>query len=338
MVKMYKILFFNTLALGTLTAISSYNWYTAWIGLEINLLSLIPLLKDPLNKFPSEAALKYFISQTIGSSLILYTIVMFSFSKTPLASQMEMPETIAISSALLLKMGAAPFHFWMPEVISGLNWKNIYIIMTWQKIAPLTLLFYLIDSFIMLFSIIIVASSMISGIQGLNQTCMRKIMAYSSINHTSWMIASMLNSFSIFIYYFLIYCLINFNMVLVFNKFSILYLSQLIKTFSSQKIMKFLFMLNFLSLGGLPPFIGFLPKWMTINMMVNNNHYFVAAMLIIFTLISLYFYLRVTFSSFTVQAQETLVLLFKKINFFHFMTNMLSFMGLIMCGFMDSFF
>nr|AYW52324.1 NADH dehydrogenase subunit 2 [Entiminae sp. ACP-2013] len=335
--KLYKILFLNTTLLGSVIAISSCSLPIAWMGLEINLLSIIPIFKNIQNKYPAEATMKYFIAQTMGSSLFMFAIIFYFTKEIPFSSKPEMPELILISMALLLKMGAAPFHFWLPEVSSGLNWPSNFILLTWQKITPIILLSYQINNYTMFFSIIIISSSMISGLQGLNQTCLRKIMAYSSINHMSWMISSILNSMTIFHYYFITYCFINMNIFFIFKKFNIFFLSQLSSILSLKKKIKFMFMLNFISLGGLPPFLGFLPKWLTINNMIDNKHYTMTTILIIFTLISLYFYLRITFSSFTINSEETIIILFNKITYFHFFTNLLSLLGMISCSLIDTF-
>nr|YP_010743967.1 NADH dehydrogenase subunit 2 [Corigetus marmoratus]WET31970.1 NADH dehydrogenase subunit 2 [Corigetus marmoratus] len=337
MMNLYKILFFNTTIIGTLMAISACSFFIAWIGLEINLLSIIPLFKNMKNKYPSEASIKYFITQAMGSSLFMFAIVVCFTKNMPPSKNPNIIELILVSTALLLKMGAAPFHFWLPEVSSGLNWPSNFILLTWQKIAPIILISYQINIYSMFFSIIIITSSMISGLQGLNQICLRKIMAYSSINHVSWMISSLLTSTTIFHYYFITYCLINMNILLIFNKFNIFFLSQLSTILTFKKKMKFLFMLNFLSLGGLPPFLGFLPKWLTINNMINNKHYAMTTILIILTLITLYFYMRITFSSFTISSEENILILFNKITYFHFFSNILSLLGMISCSFLDSF-
>nr|AYN50435.1 NADH dehydrogenase subunit 2 [Dichotrachelus manueli] len=337
MMKLFKILFFNSMVIGTFIAISAFSWLSIWIGLEINILSLIPLLKNMKNKFPSEAAMKYFIVQAMASSLLLFSVMMFlKTNNSTIEYKTSTLESMMVSSTLLLKMGAAPFHFWLPEVMSGLSWTNLFILLTWQKIAPMMLLMDQIKMYTLLFSIIIVASSMISSLQGLNQINLRKILAYSSINHLSWMISSILNSLNTWNYYFSIYCFINMNIILILNKYNIYYMNQLTNIFTFSKKIKFLFMMNFLSLGGLPPFLGFLPKWMTINNMIDNNHYILTTMLIIFTLISLYFYLRITFSSLTINSEESLIILFNKINYFYFLTNLFSIFGLIACTFIDS--
>lgn len=303
---------------------------SAWIGLEINLLSLIPLLKNTKNNYPSERAIKYFISQIIASSLLIFSVIIF-FNSNIFPEEFKPIETILIRTTLLLKIGAAPFHFWLPEVIRGLNWFNSLLILTWQKIAPIILLTYLIKTYILFFSSVIIISSIIRGFQGLNQTCLRKILAYSSINHVRWIISSLLNSTNICIYYFIIYCLININIIFILKKYNVFYLRQLSIIFTFNKKIKFLFILNFLSLGGLPPFLGFFPKWITIHNIVDNNHYTLTTILIISTLISLYFYLRITFSSFTIYTKESLIISLNKINFTLFLTNTFSLLGLIIC-------
>nr|YP_009158927.1 NADH dehydrogenase subunit 2 [Aegorhinus superciliosus]AHG32661.1 NADH dehydrogenase subunit 2 [Aegorhinus superciliosus] len=333
MLNNYKILFISSLAMGTMITISAYSWLIAWIGLEINLLSFIPLMKKYKNMFPAETTLKYFIVQTMASSFLLLTLIMCLNSKNPLEN-FNTTQAIMISSALLMKMGAAPFHFWLPEVMSGLKWTNIFILSTWQKIAPMILISYQIKTYILFFSIIIILSSMISSFQGMNQIDLRKIMAYSSINHISWMLSSLLNSINIWMYYFLIYCFINLNIMLIFKNM-MFFINQLINLFTFNKNMKFFMYLNFLSLGGLPPFLGFFPKWLTISNMVENNHYFLSSMLIIFSLISLYFYTRITLSSFTINLEESLIISLNKINYFHLMTNTFSLLGLILCSYLN---
>nr|YP_010286566.1 NADH dehydrogenase subunit 2 [Chlorophanus auripes]UKT60156.1 NADH dehydrogenase subunit 2 [Chlorophanus auripes] len=336
MFKLYKILFFNSMIISTFICISAYSWLSAWIGLEINLLSFIPLLKNQKNKFASEASLKYFIVQVMASSILLFSIIIFMSTKNYLNSMMGFSETLLMSTALLMKLGAAPFHFWLPEVVSGLNWFNIYIILTWQKIAPMVLLTYHIKTNLMFFSSIIIISSIISGISGLNQIDLRKIMAYSSINHMGWMISSLFYSSMNCFNYFCVYCLINLNIILILKYVNVFFLNQLTSILSHNKKLKFFFMLNFLSLGGLPPFIGFLPKWLTINNLINNNFYLLSTILIIFTLISLYFYLRITFSSMTIFSQESLTFFLTKMNYFYFFLNFLSLSGLIICSMIDS--
>nr|YP_009971812.1 NADH dehydrogenase subunit 2 [Deporaus marginatus]QNH68699.1 NADH dehydrogenase subunit 2 [Deporaus marginatus] len=328
----YKILFTQSLIMGTLIAISSYSWMSMWIGLEINLISMIPLLSSTKNIYPSEAAMKYFITQAMASSILLLSIIMsLNFNEFPQSLNNYL--MMIMNSALLTKMGAAPFHFWFPEVMEGLNWMNSLLMLTWQKIAPFVLI--MINSKMTLFiSIIIIITSMIGGIAGLNQTSMRKIMAFSSINHIGWMLASTLNSQSIWIIYFSVYSIISINLILIFKSLNIFMLSQFFNSSNSNKMIKFFFILNFLSLGGLPPFLGFFPKWLTINNLILNNFFTLSLILIISTLITLYFYLRISFSSLTINSSESKIKSSTPKMFMIICSNFVTISGLIFCTMM----
>nr|QVM79205.1 NADH dehydrogenase subunit 2 [Pyrrhidium sanguineum] len=337
MFKFYKILFLNTLMIGTLLSISSYSWFSMWIGLEINLLSIIPLMKSPGNFFPSEAALKYFITQALASSILMFSIIMIMNMNEFIPQNSNYFMMMVMNSALFTKVGAAPFHMWFPEVMEGLNWNNCLILLTWQKLAPMVLIMYN-TNMITFFSLIIIFSSITGSVLGLNQISLRKILAYSSINHIGWMLASMLSSKTIWFIYFLVYSIINLNIILILKQWNVLYLTQLINMLNSNKINKFLFMMNFLSLGGIPPFLGFFPKWLTLNFLAQNQFFSLSLILILTALITLFFYLRLTFSSMILNMKETIFLKpTDKSSFLSYFTNFLSLTGLGLCASLFSF-
>nr|WRK67299.1 NADH dehydrogenase subunit 2 [Nemopterinae gen. 1 sp. 1 YZ-2023a] len=286
-------LFLTTLIIGTFISISSNSWIGAWMGLEINLMSFIPLISEDKNLMAVESALKYFLSQAIASSILLFSILMFT--NYNLSQMME----IILNSSLLLKMGAAPFHFWFPEVMEGLTWLNNLILMTWQKIAPFILISYCFNFKFIYF--IIMTSIILGSIGGLNQVNLRSLMAYSSINHIGWMLSSLLISLNYWITYFVIYVMISLSIILTFNKLNIFYFNQLFSTFNNDPINKFFLFCNFLSLGGLPPFTGFLPKWLIIQNL-SLTHTFIVSMMVIFTLLTLFFYVRITYSALTINS------------------------------------
>nr|YP_010118091.1 NADH dehydrogenase subunit 2 [Popillia mutans]QPN54185.1 NADH dehydrogenase subunit 2 [Popillia mutans] len=291
----YKFLFFNSLIIGSLIAISSYSWMGMWMGLEINLLSMIPLISDNKNMMASEAALKYFVIQAMASTLLLFSIIMMSM-KFMYQINLILYFNLMFNTSLLIKMGAAPFHFWFPEMMEGLNWLNAIIMLTWQKLSPMVLLMYS-NSTTLYLILTIMFSMMISGIMGLNQTSLRKILAYSSINHIGWMIGSILLIEIIWFYYYIIYCIITINITMLFYKLNIFHVNQLYISMNHNILIKLFFTLNFMSLGGLPPFLGFFPKWLTIQSLIQNNLYSIAFIMILMTLMTLFFYLRIIFST-----------------------------------------
>nr|ALO77322.1 NADH deshydrogenase subunit 2 [Hybosorus sp. HYB01] len=296
------MLFFTSLITGTLISVSSYSWMGMWIGLEVNLLSIIPLMSSNKNMLTSEAAMKYFITQAMASTLLMFSMIMLSMNFI-YNIQLNTYLLYIMNTSLLIKMGAAPFHFWFPEVMEGLSWENSTIMLTWQKIAPMVLIMYSNKTpFYLMFSIIL--SSIISGIMGVNQISLRKILAYSSINHIGWMLAAILFLESIWFFYFIIYTLITVSIILIFKTLNVFLLTQLFSSTLNNPTIKMSFMINFFSLGGLPPFLGFFPKWLTIQALIENGVYSMTIILIITTLMTLFFYVRLILSTFIIKTNE----------------------------------
>nr|YP_009047266.1 NADH dehydrogenase subunit 2 [Drosophila melanogaster]P03896.3 RecName: Full=NADH-ubiquinone oxidoreductase chain 2; AltName: Full=NADH dehydrogenase subunit 2 [Drosophila melanogaster]8B9Z_N Chain N, NADH-ubiquinone oxidoreductase chain 2 [Drosophila melanogaster]8BA0_N Chain N, NADH-ubiquinone oxidoreductase chain 2 [Drosophila melanogaster]8ESW_2 Chain 2, NADH-ubiquinone oxidoreductase chain 2 [Drosophila melanogaster]8ESZ_2 Chain 2, NADH-ubiquinone oxidoreductase chain 2 [Drosophila mel len=291
-----KILFITIMIIGTLITVTSNSWLGAWMGLEINLLSFIPLLSDNNNLMSTEASLKYFLTQVLASTVLLFSSILLMLKNNMNNEINESFTSMIIMSALLLKSGAAPFHFWFPNMMEGLTWMNALMLMTWQKIAPLMLISYLNIKYLLLISVIL--SVIIGAIGGLNQTSLRKLMAFSSINHLGWMLSSLMISESIWLIYFFFYSFLSFVLTFMFNIFKLFHLNQLFSWFVNSKILKFTLFMNFLSLGGLPPFLGFLPKWLVIQQLTLCNQYFMLTLMMMSTLITLFFYLRICYSAF----------------------------------------
>nr|YP_010894898.1 NADH dehydrogenase subunit 2 [Phortica tanabei]WJW73411.1 NADH dehydrogenase subunit 2 [Phortica tanabei] len=297
-----KILFIMIMILGTMITITSNSWMSAWMGLEINLLSFIPLMSDNNNLTSTEASLKYFLTQALASTVLLFAIILLMLKNNMIIEINYSYTSMIMLSSLMLKSGAAPFHFWFPNMMEGLTWMNSLMLMTWQKIAPLMLMSYLNIKLLLLTSAIL--SVIIGALSGMNQTSLRKLMAFSSINHLGWMISALMISESIWMIYFLFYSFLTFTLTFMFNIFKIFHLTQMFSLFFNSKILKFTLFMNFLSLGGLPPFLGFLPKWIVIQQLSFNNQYFLLIILMISTLITLFFYLRICYSAFMLNYYE----------------------------------
>nr|YP_009159616.1 NADH dehydrogenase subunit 2 [Metanephrops thomsoni]AKQ49250.1 NADH dehydrogenase subunit 2 [Metanephrops thomsoni] len=293
-----QLMFFSSLSTGMILSISSPTWFGAWAGLELNLMSFIPLIITKNNQYSSEAALKYFLIQALGSALIVFAastlLVSFNFSH------------LFLTIALLLKLGAAPFHFWFPQVMEGMNWIQAITLMTIQKIAPMLLISYLsysfISSTIIFYSIIL--SAIVGAIGGINQMLLRKIMAFSSINHMAWMLSAISISESMWMMYFLFYAIMSSSIALIFHFQQIYQFSQITSNNASPLSNKILMFMSLLSLGGLPPFSGFIPKWMLIQEMTSTHYFPTLFILLSSTLISLYYYLRISISALVLYAPK----------------------------------
>nr|YP_010692957.1 NADH dehydrogenase subunit 2 [Anastrepha striata]WCB98073.1 NADH dehydrogenase subunit 2 [Anastrepha striata] len=324
-----KIMFFFILMMGTLITVSSNSWLSAWMGLEINLLSFIPLMSDN-NLMSTEASLKYFLTQAMASAVLLFAIIMMYLNNFPMFQSNSTYNDMIIYSSLLLKSGAAPFHFWFPNVMEGLSWMNALVLMTWQKIAPIMLISYItIQQSTFIFSVIIL-STIVGSMGGLNQTSLRKLMAFSSINHLGWMLAAMQINESMWVVYFCFYTFLSFSLTFIFNNFKMYHINQLFNSFFNSKILKFMLFLNLLSLGGLPPFIGFLPKWLVIQLLILNSQYTLMTIMTVMTLITLFFYLRLCFAAFMLNYNEN--------NWTNYMqVNKISFKCMMILSFISTF-
>lgn len=293
-----NLIFFFTLIIGIFLSISAPSWFGAWVGLELNLMSFIPLIINNKNQCSSESALKYFLIQALGSSLIIFaaslTLISYEFS------------IIILTAPLLLKLGAAPFHFWFPQIIEGLSWPQSIILLTVQKIAPMFLLSYLTETqttyIILMWARIF--SALLGSIIGLNQTSLRKLIAFSSINHIGWLLISLLISDSVFILYFIFYYFISTSVVLLFYFQQAFYINQLINQNNLPVNIKVIVFISLLSLRGLPPFSGFFPKWVVIQELSINKLYLPLVILIISALITLYFYLRISIGFFLLSSPK----------------------------------
>nr|AQP27142.1 NADH dehydrogenase subunit 2 [Termes rostratus] len=298
-----KILLLITLVGGVLVSVSSNSWLGAWMGLEINLMSFIPLMSNVKNMYNTEASLKYFIVQVLASATLLFMVVMKVLTEDLFTFESNPYTPMIICTPLLLKSGAAPFHWWFPGVMEGLSWENCALLMTVQKAAPLMLMSYLIDINTFTLSIILM-STIVGSIGGLNQTSMRKILTYSSINHTGWMLIALTTSENLWMVYYTIYSTLALTVVSAIKLSGVSFINQTMMTNKETTLMKFMLFTSLLSLGGLPPFLGFLPKWIIIQAMITNNMAPLATVVVVTSLITLYYYLKISYSSFMILNTE----------------------------------
>nr|YP_007317694.1 NADH dehydrogenase subunit 2 [Bufo tibetanus]AFV63160.1 NADH dehydrogenase subunit 2 [Bufo tibetanus] len=289
----------SSLALGTILTLSSYHWILAWIGLEINTLAIIPLMTKTPHPRAIEAATKYFLTQAAASALILFSSILNAFTMGEWAINVPshpIPATL-LSIALAMKLGVAPFHFWLPEVLQGSTLQTGFILSTWQKLAPMALLIQLSQSVNLTLMLTLgLLSTIVGGWGGINQTQIRKVLAFSSVAHLGWMVAILKISPSLTLLNFFLYILMTSTLFLTFISLNTKNMYELSTTWSKTPTLAALSMLSLLSLSGLPPLTGFLPKWLIAQEMIKQNMIAFALMILLSTLLSLFFYLRLTYS------------------------------------------
>nr|YP_009485669.1 NADH dehydrogenase subunit 2 [Saldula burmanica]AVZ00805.1 NADH dehydrogenase subunit 2 [Saldula burmanica] len=284
-----KMLFLIMLMMSTMIVISSNNWMSMWMGMEMNLMSFIPLMSKNKNNFSSEACMMYFLVQTLGSITLLMSILLCPMIMMSPIMISDMVITMMMIS-LLIKMGMSPFHMWVPEIMEKMSWMNCLLLMTWQKTAPMIVMSNFL-SFNLMIMVPIVMSTMMGAIGGLNQTSVRKIMAYSSISHSGWMIACMNYEHKMWMMYFIVYSMMTTMITMLFNNNSIFYLNQM-QMHNSTMFNKINYTIMMMSMGGMPPFMGFMPKWMVIQTMISSSLYLPIMLMMMFSLMTLFYYMR----------------------------------------------
>nr|YP_007624671.1 NADH dehydrogenase subunit 2 [Tachycineta cyaneoviridis]AEX37402.1 NADH dehydrogenase subunit 2 [Tachycineta cyaneoviridis] len=293
-----KLVFIFSLLLGTTTTITSNHWIMAWAGLEINTLSILPLISQSHHPRAIEAATKYFLTQATASTLILFSSMTNAWYTGQWdITQMTHPTScLILTSAIAMKLGMVPFHFWFPEVLQGSPLTTGLLLSTLMKFPPITLLFMTYHSLNpTLLTCMAIMSTALGGWMGLNQTQVRKILAFSSISHLGWMTIILCFNPKLTLLNFYLYALMTSAVFLTLNTTKVLKLSTLITTWTKTPSLNAMLLLALLSLAGLPPLTGFLPKWLIIQELTKQDMAPAATMISLLSLLGLFFYLRLAY-------------------------------------------
>nr|YP_010379984.1 NADH dehydrogenase subunit 2 [Saurida nebulosa]UDF87806.1 NADH dehydrogenase subunit 2 [Saurida nebulosa] len=292
-----SVLIFS-LGLGTTLTFASSHWLLAWMGLELNTMAILPLMAQNHHPRAIEATTKYFLTQATAAAMILFASTTnawvlgewnIQLTSHPLASSM-------IILALALKVGLAPMHFWLPEVLQGLDLTTGLILSTWQKLAPFALILQLSTISPDLLIFLGLASTLIGGWGGLNQTQIRKILAYSSIAHLGWMIIVLKFAPSLTMLALALYIMMTSSVFLTLKYMNSTTINMLATSWTKTPVISTIAPLVLLSLGGLPPLSGFMPKWLILQELTKQQLPLTATLAALSALLSLFFYLRISYA------------------------------------------
>nr|AAL10050.1 NADH dehydrogenase subunit 2 [Varanus gilleni]ACH70147.1 NADH dehydrogenase subunit 2 [Varanus gilleni] len=295
-----NLILLSSMMTGTILTMTSHHWVSAWLGLELNTLAIIPIISKTHHPRATEASTKYFLIQATSSALFLASGIINAFlhGSWDITHPSNNPSKILLITALATKLGLAPMHFWLPEVLQGVPILTALIIATWQKLAPLALLittWNLVPPPITFTMGIL--STIIGGFGGLNQTQLRKMMAFSSIAHLGWMIIIITIAPNLSLFNLILYTTLTSSAMLIMHLSSSKTLQNTTLIASHSPSTAILFLLSLLSLGGLPPLSGFSPKWLILQELTLHHLTPPALMMAVTALLSLMFYLRTTYIS-----------------------------------------
>nr|YP_007026817.1 NADH dehydrogenase subunit 2 [Metacrangonyx dominicanus]CCI69355.1 NADH dehydrogenase subunit 2 [Metacrangonyx dominicanus] len=280
------ILFFCFLLVSMFMMICMNSWFLIWFFIEMNLLCFIPLILLKKNKYSVESSLKYFFVQALSSVLILSGILLMFMN-------FDLYDWLFISG-LSIKLGFAPFHQWMVNIVEGLDWGLVLILLTLQKVGPFILFYYMYtmkDSTNYALHIISIMCALVGAMGGLFTSSLRKIMVFSSVSHSAWMILGLVSSIYLWLMYFIFYSLILFSVLFMFKYLNMSNLNHMFMKLSF--VISLSVGVSLLSMGGMPPLSGFIPKFILLSEFILMFNYFMFFVLLTSVFVSLFFYSRI---------------------------------------------
>jgi NADH-quinone oxidoreductase subunit N len=314
--------------LGMMVMVSGYSLLTLYLGLEILSLSLYTLIAIARDRSEAvEAALKYFVLVAIASGLLLYGMSMIY----GISGSLNIGEIMAFSSSATLasrdilvlnfglvflvigiafKLGAVPFHMWVPDVYQGAPTSVTMFISTVPKIAAVAMLVrLLVDGLGMmqsywsdLFMMLAILSIALGSIVALLQTNIKRLLAYSTISHIGFVLlgfsTGVVSGYGAAVFYILAYVLMSlaaFGVIILLNKkgFEADLISDYKGLSKHSPWFALMMLIVMLSMAGMPPFIGFYAKLLILQQVVSSGMIIVAIIAVVFAVISAYYYLQI---------------------------------------------
>jgi len=285
-----NIIIYIIIFISTIIAISSTNILIIWFSLELNIFAFIPLIIKKTLTNETEASINYFIAQALGSiTFLLARTILLRFH------WLVITNNIILTISILIKIGAVPCHYWYPLTIEIIRWTNCLLLLTWQKIAPLFILLYIIlyKTSELAITIIVWINALAGGLIGLRQKSIKKIIAYSSITHIGWIFSGPINNTPcISVSYFIVYSRLILPLSIFFYRIKINEVEDIWQKQKLSLIWIIIISLLLLSLAGLPPLTGFIPKLIIINILLTYS-FITIIVLIRGSLLNLIFYLNI---------------------------------------------
>jgi len=314
-----------TAVLGMMVLVSAHNLLTLYLGLELLSLSLYALVAIHRDSIPaSEAAMKYFVLGALASGMLLYGMSML-YGETATLDLRILAEAVSDSSehnivlilglvfvmvGVAFKLGAVPFHMWVPDVYEGAPTPVTLFLGTAPKLAAFAMLMRLVVDGLpglqaewnQILILLAVLSIGLGNIVAISQTNLKRMFAYSTIAHVGFLfigvIAGTPSGYAASMFYVISYSLMaagGFGMIILLSRagFEADRLTDFRGLNTRNAWYAFLMLILMLSMAGVPPFLGFWAKWAVLREAVASGQVWLAAVAVFFAVIGLFYYLRV---------------------------------------------
>ena len=312
--------------LGMMVMISAHSFLLIYLGLELlslSLYSMIAFNRESLQA--SESAMKYFVLGAMASGLLLYGISIFygitgtidlNMLAIVIRDQMS-AHPVALGFALTFivvglsfKLGAVPFHMWLPDIYQGSPTSVTLFIGTAPKIAGFAMAIrLLVDGlgglqvdWTQMLTALAIASLALGNVVAIAQTNFKRMLAYSTISHVGFIMIGLLsataNGYASAMFYTITYAItaaVAFGVLLVLNRkgFEAENISDLSGLNDSNPWYAALLAIAMFSMAGVPPTVGFYAKLTVLQSVVQVDMVWLAVLAVLFTVIGLFYYLRV---------------------------------------------
>ena len=309
--------------LGMCVMVSANHFLTLYVGLEIlslSLYALIALRREDGNA--AEAALKYFVLGALASGLLLYGISLI-YGAT---GSLQLGEVLAATQqgdnpwllklglvfvvvAIAFKLGAVPFHMWVPDVYQGAPTAVAALVGTAPKIAATVFAFRILvtglgtsyGDWTQMFQLLAIASLLVGNLAAIMQTNIKRMLAYSTISHMGFILLAFMGGtegFAAAMYYAITYALMgalafSILMLLSDEQHECENIADLAGLNQKNAWYAFLMLLAMFSMAGIPPLMGFYAKFAVIKALLGQGHVWISVFAVVMSLIGAFYYLRV---------------------------------------------
>jgi NADH:ubiquinone oxidoreductase subunit 2 (subunit N) len=205
--------------------------------------------------------------------------------------------------AIFLKVGGAPLHTWFPLVAHTARMKILWLLLTLQKLIPILFLIIIKTNLLILLGFIIFSATL-GPVLNFSQNNIKFILVFSRISHIAWLIRGIYLSFQGWTIYFLVY--------LIICSFVLLDLIKFLNQNSLNPTNNFRQILLFLNFGGLPPLLGFFPKFFIVVLLLEKRNTIILLLLLISSVVDFFIYTRIFYSFMYTKSNKLIWKLLKK--------------------------